>query len=109
MEELYEQLKQYTKVGKNVKKEHIQNIKDKFEPKPQNTEQTAEHKEEVKSIDTLTSEEATELTVHDEVKEKLCPKCGNPLVLRTAQKGKNAGKQFYGCSNYPKCRYIENL
>lgn len=38
-----------------------------------------------------------------------CPKCGSPLVLRTAKKGNNAGNQFYGCSNFPKCRYIQNL
>lgn len=39
----------------------------------------------------------------------VCPRCGNPLVLRTAKKGDNAGNQFYGCSTYPKCRYIRNI
>lgn len=34
-----------------------------------------------------------------------CPRCGGKLVLRTARKGRNAGGQFYGCSNYPSCRY----
>ncbi len=38
-----------------------------------------------------------------------CPFCGGKLVLRTATKGARAGKQFYGCSNYPKCRYVKNL
>lgn len=33
-----------------------------------------------------------------------CPVCGRTMVLRTAQKGKNAGKQFWGCSGYPECR-----
>ncbi len=37
-----------------------------------------------------------------------CPRCGAELVLRTAKKGNNAGKQFYGCSAFPKCRYIQN-
>ncbi|MBU5233107.1 topoisomerase DNA-binding C4 zinc finger domain-containing protein, partial [Agathobacter rectalis] len=23
--------------------------------------------------------------------------------------GENAGKQFYGCSNFPKCRFILNI
>jgi four helix bundle protein len=32
-----------------------------------------------------------------------CPKCGKPMALRTAQKGKNAGKQFWGCTAYPDC------
>lgn len=39
----------------------------------------------------------------------ICPKCGGELVLRTAKKGANAGTQFYGCSNYPNCKYTKNL
>lgn len=39
----------------------------------------------------------------------VCPRCGGQLVLRTAKKGENAGNQFYGCSNFPKCRYIQNI
>lgn len=38
-----------------------------------------------------------------------CPKCGAPMALRTAQRGPNAGNQFWGCSNYPQCRGIRNL
>ena len=38
-----------------------------------------------------------------------CPKCNSTLVLRTASRGANSGKQFYGCSNYPKCKYIQNI
>ena len=37
-----------------------------------------------------------------------CPVCGGRLVLRTAKKGPNAGNQFYGCSNYPKCKYTRS-
>ena len=40
--------------------------------------------------------------------ERMCPRCGVPLVLRKASRGKYAGREFYGCSSYPKCRYIEN-
>lgn len=39
----------------------------------------------------------------------LCPRCGNPMVLRTAKRGDNRGNQFWGCSGYPKCRFIVNL
>lgn len=39
----------------------------------------------------------------------LCPKCGGPMILRTASKGANKGKKFYGCSNFPKCRAIINI
>lgn len=38
----------------------------------------------------------------------ICPKCGGTLVLRQAKKGIYAGNSFYGCSNYPKCKYIRN-
>lgn len=38
--------------------------------------------------------------------ELTCTKCGSPMVLRTATKGLNAGKQFYGCSRYPDCKTI---
>jgi restriction system protein len=41
--------------------------------------------------------------------ETTCPKCGAEVVLRTARQGPNAGKQFYGCSRYPACRYVRNL
>ncbi len=36
--------------------------------------------------------------------EKKCPKCGENLVLRSSIYGK-----FYGCLNYPKCKYTEKL
>lgn len=42
------------------------------------------------------------------IAQEVCPWCGGKLVIRTAAKGTNAGKQFYGCSNYPKCRYTRN-
>jgi len=35
-----------------------------------------------------------------------CPKCGKPMVLRTAKTGKNAGNQFWGCSAYPDCKGV---
>ena len=31
-----------------------------------------------------------------------CPKCGGKVVARKSKKG----RQFYGCSNYPECDYI---
>ena len=35
-----------------------------------------------------------------------CPKCGRPMVRRTARRGANAGSEFWGCSEYPRCRGI---
>ena len=35
-----------------------------------------------------------------------CPKCGQPMVKRTARRGANAGSEFWGCSEFPRCRAI---
>ena len=32
-----------------------------------------------------------------------CPRCGGDLVLRKGKFG-----PFYGCSNYPKCTFMQN-
>ena len=29
-----------------------------------------------------------------------CPECGSDMILRTARRGQNAGRQFYGCSKW---------
>jgi hypothetical protein len=33
-----------------------------------------------------------------------CPVCGSKTILRTAKKGPDAGKKFFVCVNYPKCK-----
>ena len=38
-----------------------------------------------------------------------CPLCGKPMALRTARKGRNAGSQFWGCCDYPKCKGVRQL
>lgn len=41
----------------------------------------------------------------------VCPKCGEPMRLRSARKGACAGRKFWGCPNYPECdgvRDVEN-
>lgn len=38
------------------------------------------------------------------VSSPMCPKCGSEMKLRTAKKGDNQGQQFWGCSNFPRCR-----
>lgn len=37
----------------------------------------------------------------------LCPDCGGELILRVARHGKNAGNKFWGCSNFPGCKFIK--
>ena len=39
--------------------------------------------------------------------EKICPNCGQQMVLRIAKKGRNTGRQFWGCSAYPECRTVQ--
>ena len=41
--------------------------------------------------------------------KKICARCGAEMVMRVAAKGKHQGEKFYGCSRYPKCRYVENV
>lgn len=33
-----------------------------------------------------------------------CPQCGAQMALRTAKSGKNAGSQFWGCTQCPDCK-----
>jgi len=48
---------------------------------------------------------ASKVQVNQTSTVNVCPKCGAELVVRTARKGANAGKQFYGCIRFPACRY----
>ena len=38
--------------------------------------------------------------IENKIESGICPKCGGTLVERTGRYG-----SFYGCSNYPKCRF----
>lgn len=40
---------------------------------------------------------------------RACPRCGSRMVFRKANRGANAGKEFWGCSAYPKCRAVQNV
>ncbi len=41
---------------------------------------------------------------HDAVVSGKCPRCGHDLVLRQGKYGR-----FYGCSNYPHCKYTHQI
>lgn len=72
----------YTQVSKEQKQEHIHNIEEKYKPISRNAVNT----------DAL-----------------ICPWCGGKLVLRTPRDPAKASRKFYGCSNYPKCRFTRNI
>ncbi len=35
-----------------------------------------------------------------------CPICGKPMLKRTQKKGQMQGREFWGCSDYPRCNGI---
>lgn len=39
----------------------------------------------------------------------VCPKCGKPMLRRTAKTGTHSGEPFWGCSGYPKCKGIRPI
>ena len=80
MEAVFTMLYPYTQVDDACKQAHIENIQKHIAaPKQENTSA-----------------------------KPICPRCGGELVLRTASKGEHKNQSFYGCSNYPKCRYIQS-
>ena len=34
----------------------------------------------------------------------VCPECGKAMTRRKARSGKNAGREFWGCTGYPECK-----
>ncbi len=89
VEQIYKKLYPLTQVDEAIKAQHIENINNTTPPAPK--------------------QETGECSIKEKHEELKCPKCGAMLVLRTASKGENKGNSFYGCSNYPKCRYIQNI
>lgn len=90
----------YTQVSEFEKKKHVETI--------QNHRKKREHVEicfDVAKKPDFKKENNTQKVKVGMV----CPWCGNDLVLRTARNGVHRGRQFYGCSSYPKCRYIKNV
>ncbi len=38
-----------------------------------------------------------------------CPKCGKPMLKRMQKKGEQQGREFWGCSDYPRCNGIRPI
>lgn len=116
---IYNILYPFTQVDLLAKQQHIQNIKNNTAPKvavqtmPINavmTEETAMKNVsfgEIQSKSIPVDKISTESAVINKTPLLKCPRCGGELVLRTARRGENKGTSFYGCSNYPKCKYIQ--
>ena len=39
----------------------------------------------------------------------VCPKCGKPMLKRMQRKGAGQGREFWGCSDYPRCHGLRPL
>ena len=88
-----------SKTEKILSKEEVKNIVSMIEAgRLSRTLKT--HREHVKHVEQI---------VEKKVNRNLCPKCGKELVLRVAKQGVNRGNEFYGCSNYPKCRHTAQI
>ena len=49
-------------------------------------------------------QEVSKKDITEKPTEKVCPKCGAPLLIRLGKFGR-----FYACSKFPKCKYTESL
>ena len=93
--EIYNMLYPYTQVDTVRKEQHVKNI------------ESIKEKATVQGSGDITA--SGEFEVEKRQLQTNCPRCGGDLVLRHAKKGDNVGKSFYGCSNYPKCRFMRDL
>lgn len=48
-------------------------------------------------------EQATALGAPD------CPVCGKPMLKRMQRKGQMQGREFWGCSDYPRCKGLRPI
>lgn len=39
----------------------------------------------------------------------ICPKCGRPMLKRTQTRGQMQGREFWGCSDYPRCNGTRSM
>lgn len=117
--EIYNLLYPCTQVSELVKQQHIDDINNSLNNhvikengiisgKKANNIPICAQAEVNKNIDIqITYGEKSEEA--DENNKHICPKCGAKLIVREVKRGKNKGNSFYGCSNFPQCRYIQNL
>lgn len=108
--------KEMLELAQDFLRRNIEERKDYF-IKYENLVREVKESERDKESNTVQKTKQTSNTVKREKsvqrdKEKYtgtCPRCGFELVIRTAQKGTNVGNLFYGCSNFPKCRFVRNI
>ena len=102
---IYQLLYPYTQISETAKLQHIAHIRKTHLQENMNIGKQSQEKQSIEkqSIEKQNQGDREKKDITD-----ICPKCGAKLVLRTAKKGKNAGNTFWGCSNYPSCKYLKN-
>jgi len=69
-----------------------------------------EFKEEGGFTEGLTAERLSHRTQKSvEADSPACPLCGKPMIKRVAKKGMNSGREFWSCSDYPKCNGTRSI
>lgn len=96
-------------IAESFLKRNQENRKNYIEKYEELTKEIELEKGNTSKVEELKDNSTEESSVKETEMRLICPKCGKQLVLRTARRGANAGRQFYGCSNFPKCRFIMNI
>ena len=117
VERIYQRLLPLTNKTEAEKNAHVENIKSRIDkqtprkPVPQPAHRPAPTKADGPSYSAKTDEQANNKKTPPEKMSTApaCPICASPMVLRYARRGERAGKQFWGCSAYPKCHGIVNI
>ena len=130
--EIYSKLYPYTQVDDVVKQKHIDNINNIRENhihtiSIQDSDDIINNDETINEVEEIITDvnrikqdkqnsdinnTVVEIKNNNQTKTSeslICPECGGKLLLRTAKYGEHTGENFYGCSNYPKCKYIRKL
>ena len=108
IDDIYNKLFPFSQVDGQAKAQHVANIQNTLSGQSLRHSSSGNASSAIPtSQTTVNCINRTTATKNEQVPK--CPRCNSTLVLRTAHRGANAGKQFYGCSNYPKCKYIQNI
>lgn len=109
---LYNKLYPFSQVNEEAKQHHISAIQNKLRPQPALTDSFSPTSPVVElpvQPAPTTPCDSPAVSIQELPQTRKCPKCNGTLILRRATRGANAGNQFYGCENYPRCKYIQNI
>ena len=121
--DIYNRLYPFTQADKFTKMQHIASIQAHANTSHKNTSQSyssnSQYRKQQSQHNIQTKESKFEnytITVNDSpsvsnrTQQKLkCPRCNGDLKIRTSHNGENNEIKFYGCSNYPKCKYTQKI